>query len=161
MASQPTRPQAPGGQAESMEATRNTQGSGPVARPAGAAAGRPPVTSAAAIQVAGLRKKFGHVVAVQDVSFTVAYGRITGFLGPNGAGKTTTLRMLLGLIRPDAGTAAIAGRHPTRTWPARPGPSARCSMPPPTPAAPAGTTCGYWPQPPGSPGNGPASCWPR
>jgi len=87
MAGQPTRWQAPGGQAESMEATRNTQGSGPVARPAGAAAGRPPVTSAAAIQVAGQRKKFGHVVAVEDVSFTVAYGRITGFLGPNGAGK--------------------------------------------------------------------------
>jgi ABC-2 type transport system ATP-binding protein len=109
MAGQRTRWQAPGGQAESMEAARNTQGSGPVARPAGAAAGRPPVTSATAIQVAGLRKKFGHVVAVEDVSFTVAYGRITGFLGPNGAGKTTTLRMLLGLIRPDAGTATIAG----------------------------------------------------
>ena len=57
----------------------------------------------------GLRKKFGHLAAVQDVSFTVAYGRVTGFLGPNGAGKTTTLRMLLGLIRPDAGTATIAG----------------------------------------------------
>ena len=70
--------------------------------------------------MAGLRKKFGHVVAVQDVSFTVAYGRITGFLGPNGAGKTTTLRMLLGLIRPDAGTAAIAGRpYPDLASPAR------------------------------------------
>ena len=109
MASQPTRRQAPGGQAESMEATRNTQGSGPVARPGGAAPGRLAVTSGPAIQVAGLRKKFGHLVAVQDVSFTVAYGRITGFLGPNGAGKTTTLRMLLGLIRPNAGTATIAG----------------------------------------------------
>jgi ABC-2 type transport system ATP-binding protein len=104
MASQPTRPQAPGGDAGGMEATRNTQGSGPVARPA-----RAPVTAAPAIQVAGLRKRFGRVVAVEDVSFTVAYGRITGFLGPNGAGKTTTLRMLLGLIRPDAGTAAITG----------------------------------------------------
>ena len=59
--------------------------------------------------MAGLRKRFGHVVAVENVSFTATHGRITGFLGPNGAGKTTTLRMLLGLIRPDAGTAAIAG----------------------------------------------------
>jgi ABC-type glutathione transport system ATPase component len=98
---------------------------------AGAAVGRPTVTSAPAVQVAGLRKKFGHVVAVEDVSFTAAYGRITGFLGPNGAGKTTTLQMLLGLIRPDAGTAAIGGTPyaqlasppsaPTGCW--RPGPS--------------------------------------
>ena len=109
MAGQPTRPQAPGGDAGGMEATRNTQGSGPVARPAEATAGRLPVTSAPAIQVTGLRKRFGRVLAVEDVSFTVGYGRITGFLGPNGAGKTTTLRMLLGLIRPDAGTAAITG----------------------------------------------------
>jgi ABC-2 type transport system ATP-binding protein len=49
-------------------------------------------------------------MAVENVSFTVSYGRITGFLGPNGAGKTTTLRMILGLIRPDAGTAAVAGK---------------------------------------------------
>ena len=109
MAGQPTRRPAPGGDAGGMEAIRNNQGSGPVARLAGAAAGRPTVTSAPAIQVGGLRKKFGHVVAVEDVSFTAAYGRITGFLGPNGAGKTTTLRMLLGLVRPDAGTAAIGG----------------------------------------------------
>jgi ABC-2 type transport system ATP-binding protein len=70
--------------------------------------------------VAGLRKKFGRVAAVEDVSFTASYGRITGFLGPNGAGKTTTLRMLLGLIRPDAGTAAIAGNpYPRLASPAR------------------------------------------
>jgi ABC-2 type transport system ATP-binding protein len=57
---------------------------------------------------------------VEDVSFTVAYGQITGFLGPNGAGKTTTLRMLLGLIRPDAGTATIAGTpYPDLASPAR------------------------------------------
>ena len=115
MASQPTRRQAPGGDAGGMKATRNSQGSGPAARPA-----RAPVTTAPAIQVAGLRKRFGRVVAVEDVSFTVAYGRITGFLGPNGAGKTTTLRMLLGLIRPDAGTAAITGTpYPDLASPAR------------------------------------------
>lgn len=67
-------------------------------------------TPAPAIQAVGLRKRFGRVVAVEDVSFTASYGRITGFLGPNGAGKTTTLRMLLGLVGADAGTATIAGQ---------------------------------------------------
>jgi ABC-2 type transport system ATP-binding protein len=120
MASQPTRLRAPGGNAGGMKATTSTQGGGPAARPARTAAGRPPVTSAAAIQVAGLSKNFGHLVAVKDVSFTAACGRITGFLGPNGAGKTTTLRMLLGLIRPDAGTATIAGKpYPELASPAR------------------------------------------
>lgn len=63
-----------------------------------------------AIAVSGLTKKFGSFAAVDDLSFEVAAGRITGFLGPNGAGKTTTLRMLLGLVRPTAGTATINGR---------------------------------------------------
>ena len=62
-----------------------------------------------AIQVHGLTKRFGDVVAVEDLSFDVHTGRVTGFLGPNGAGKTTTLRMLLGLVRPTEGTAMIAG----------------------------------------------------
>jgi ABC-2 type transport system ATP-binding protein len=110
MASQPTRRQVPSGEADAMTATSSTQDSGPVARHAPAAGRRPPATAGPAVQVAGLRKKFGHMMAVEDVSFTVSYGRITGFLGPNGAGKTTTLRMILGLIRPDAGTAAIAGK---------------------------------------------------
>src|SRR5215471_1594406 len=110
MASQPTWLQAPGVEADAMTATTSTEGSGPVARRlAPAAVRRLPATAGPAIQVAGLRKKFGRVMAVDDVSFTVAFGRITGFLGPNGAGKTTTLRMLLGLVRPDGGTAAIAG----------------------------------------------------
>jgi ABC-2 type transport system ATP-binding protein len=77
---------------------------------AGAARNRPPATPPA-IDVAGLSKRFGPAVAVRDLSFTVSYGRITGFLGPNGAGKTTTLRALLGLVRPDAGRALIAGRR--------------------------------------------------
>ncbi|MGH8917729.1 MAG: ABC transporter ATP-binding protein [Actinomycetes bacterium] len=63
-----------------------------------------------AIEVSGLTKKFGDVVAVDDLSFTVARGSITGFLGPNGAGKTTTLRALLGLVKPTAGTVRFAGR---------------------------------------------------
>jgi len=63
-----------------------------------------------AIDVTHLTKRFGSTVAVDDLSFTVAPGRIVGFLGPNGAGKTTTLRALLGLVAPDAGTVAIEGR---------------------------------------------------
>ena len=51
------------------------------------------------------------VQAVADLAFTVAAGRVTGFLGPNGAGKSTTLRMLLGLIRRNRGTATFAGRR--------------------------------------------------
>jgi ABC-2 type transport system ATP-binding protein len=61
------------------------------------------------IAVSGLTKTFGTVKAVDGLTFTVEPGSITGFLGPNGAGKTTTLRMLLGLVRPDAGTATIGG----------------------------------------------------
>src|SRR3954463_10845758 len=63
----------------------------------------------ARVEVRGLSKSFGHVQAVSDLSFTVEPGSVTGFLGPNGAGKTTTLRMLLGLMRPDSGTATFDG----------------------------------------------------
>jgi len=61
------------------------------------------------IEVSHLAKRFGPVVAVRDVSFTAADGQITGLLGPNGAGKTTTLRVLYGLMQPDAGRAAVDG----------------------------------------------------
>jgi ABC-2 type transport system ATP-binding protein len=64
----------------------------------------------AVIEVLGLTKRFGSVSAVHDLNFEVRAGEVTGFLGPNGAGKTTTLRMLLGLIKADAGTATIDGR---------------------------------------------------
>jgi ABC-2 type transport system ATP-binding protein len=73
------------------------------------------------IEARHLGKRFGPVRPVEDVSFEVIPGRMTGFLGPNGAGKTTTLRMLLGLARPDGGTATIDGvryrdlPHPART----------------------------------------------
>ena len=63
------------------------------------------------IEACHLSKRFGAVTAVDDVSFEVAAGTVTGFLGPNGAGKTTTLRMLLGLVAPTQGTARISG-HP-------------------------------------------------
>lgn len=62
-----------------------------------------------AIEVRNLSKRFGGFTAVDDVSFDVRPGRVTGFLGPNGAGKTTTLRMLLGLVEPSAGQATIGG----------------------------------------------------
>ena len=62
------------------------------------------------IQVDHLTKRFGHVVAVDDLSFEVRPGHVTGFLGPNGAGKTTTMRVILGLAAPAAGTALVGGR---------------------------------------------------
>jgi ABC-2 type transport system ATP-binding protein len=61
------------------------------------------------IDIQGLSKSFGAVRAVHDLSFSVQPGVVTGFLGPNGAGKTTTLRMLLGLVRPNHGTARFGG----------------------------------------------------
>ncbi len=65
----------------------------------------------AAIEIDSLTKRFGSVTAVDDLSFTVQPGRVTGFLGPNGAGKTTTLRCLLGLVAPTSGSATIDGRR--------------------------------------------------
>jgi ABC-2 type transport system ATP-binding protein len=62
------------------------------------------------IEVRDLTKKYGGKVAVDHLSFTVQPGRVTGFLGPNGAGKSTTMRLILGLDRPQSGTATIGGR---------------------------------------------------
>jgi ABC-2 type transport system ATP-binding protein len=61
------------------------------------------------VVVAGVTKVYGTVHAVEDLSFTVEPGKVTGFLGPNGAGKTTTMRVVLGLARPTAGSATVAG----------------------------------------------------
>jgi ABC-2 type transport system ATP-binding protein len=72
----------------------------------------------AAIEVTGLRKRFGSAVALDGISFSVAPGQVTGFVGPNGAGKTTTMRVILGLDAADEGSALIDGqpyaalRHP-------------------------------------------------
>jgi len=63
------------------------------------------------VSVQALTKHFGDVVAVEDVTFSLEAGTVTGFLGPNGAGKTTTLRLLLGLARPSAGEALVFGRR--------------------------------------------------
>ncbi|GHH35818.1 ABC transporter ATP-binding protein [Lentzea cavernae] len=62
------------------------------------------------IEAIGLTKRYGRTVAVDDLSFTVQPGRVTGFLGPNGAGKSTTMRMILGLDRPTAGRVLIDGK---------------------------------------------------
>jgi len=72
------------------------------------------------IDVESMTKDFGSVRAVDDLSFSVAPGRVAGFLGPNGSGKTTTLRALLGLVQPTRGRALVGGRayhelaHPAR-----------------------------------------------
>ncbi|HJY70772.1 MAG TPA: ATP-binding cassette domain-containing protein, partial [Streptosporangiaceae bacterium] len=70
------------------------------------AAGRP------AVEIEHLRKTYGTVVAVDDVSFSVAEGEIFGILGPNGAGKTTTVECVSGFREPDAGTIRLLGLDP-------------------------------------------------
>jgi ABC-2 type transport system ATP-binding protein len=70
------------------------------------------VSGGAPIEARGLVKRYGDIVAVDHVDLTVSEGDVYGYLGPNGAGKTTSLRMLLGLIRPDEGTARLFGRDP-------------------------------------------------
>jgi ABC-2 type transport system ATP-binding protein len=74
----------------------------------------------APLEVRALTKRFGSTTAVQDLTFSVEPGKITGFLGPNGAGKTTTLRMLLGLVHPTTGEALVEGvPYPKLDDPAR------------------------------------------
>src|SRR5919201_1204856 len=63
------------------------------------------------VSIGGLTKRYGDIVAVDDLSFSIRSGTVTGFLGPNGAGKTTTLRLLLGLAQPTAGEALVFGRR--------------------------------------------------
>ncbi len=63
------------------------------------------------IEAKGLSKRYGSTTAVDDITFTVAPGKVTGFLGPNGAGKSTTMRMIVGLDRPSAGTVTVNGRQ--------------------------------------------------
>src|SRR5690625_5878005 len=62
------------------------------------------------IEANGLTKRYGKKVAVDDVTFTVRPGRVTGFLGPNGAGKSTTMRMIVGLDRPTSGQVMVNGK---------------------------------------------------
>ncbi len=62
------------------------------------------------IELRGVTKRYGSTTAVENLSFTVEPGHITGFLGPNGAGKTTTMRLILGLDSPTAGTVTVNGQ---------------------------------------------------
>ncbi|HEY6674365.1 MAG TPA: ATP-binding cassette domain-containing protein, partial [Rubrobacteraceae bacterium] len=66
-----------------------------------------------ALELAGLTKRFGDFVAVEDLSLVVRRGDVYGFLGPNGSGKSTTIRMILGLVRPTSGEVRIFGRQAT------------------------------------------------
>ena len=63
------------------------------------------------IEVRGLTKRYGEKVAVNDLTFDIEPGQVTGFLGPNGAGKTTTMRLILGLDYPDAGAVSVDGQR--------------------------------------------------
>ena len=72
------------------------------------------------IEVEGLTKRYGSTLAVDDLSFTVSPGTVTGFLGPNGAGKSTTMRAILGLVHPTAGsTAVLGGPYRALDWPVK------------------------------------------
>jgi ABC-2 type transport system ATP-binding protein len=72
------------------------------------------------IETRGLTKRYGPVLAVDALSFDIRPGVVTGFLGPNGSGKSTTMRMILGLDRPDAGSARVGGRrYHDLAWPLR------------------------------------------
>ncbi|MEW6636278.1 MAG: ATP-binding cassette domain-containing protein [Actinomycetota bacterium] len=70
------------------------------------------MSNAPVLETRGLTKRYGSVTAVDGLDLTVRRGEVYGFLGPNGAGKSTTLKMLLGLIRPTAGSARVLGREP-------------------------------------------------
>jgi ABC-2 type transport system ATP-binding protein len=88
------------------------------------------------IEARSLTKRYGDTLAVDNLSFTVEPGRITGFLGPNGAGKTTTMRLILGLDRPGAGTVTVNGkRFSDLASPMYRG-AARCMRPRPSSSAP-------------------------
>ena len=110
------------------------------------------------IEARHLTKRYGKTVAVDEVSFVIRPGRVTGFLGPNGAGKSTTMRMILGLDAPSSGSVLIDGKpygelaDPLRA-------SGRCSMPRPSSAAAVPPTISAgWPTATVSLGAGWAKC---
>ena len=95
-----------------------TDGAGPGLpdRPLGGRRVSPALMSRGRIDVRGLTKDYGGVRAVDDLSFTVEPGRVTGFLGPNGAGKTTTINSIVGLAQIASGSIAVCGYDAVRDW---------------------------------------------
>jgi ABC-type uncharacterized transport system ATPase subunit len=99
------------------------------------------------IEATGLTKRYGKTLAVNNLSFSVAAGQVTGFLGPNGAGKSTTMRMILGLDNPTGGRSPSGARSTTSSR-NRCAPSARCSTRSGcTPTARRAPTCSGWRSP--------------
>jgi ABC-2 type transport system ATP-binding protein len=90
-----------------VDADRAERGAAPVVDPERLLGDLP---ASPAVWCSGLRKRYGRQTAVGDVSFTVDRGEVVGLLGPNGAGKTSVIKMLLGLVRPDAGEVLLLGR---------------------------------------------------
>ena len=111
------------------------------------------------IEARGLTKRYGDTLAVDDLSFTVEPGKVTGFLGPNGAGKTTTMRMILGPGPAHRGPVTVNGEPLPASWRTRCARSARCWTPRRcTAAAAPTTTCSAWPRPTTCPGGGWTRC---
>ena len=111
------------------------------------------------IEARGLAKRYGATLAVNDLSFTVRPGLVTGFLGPNGAGKTTAMRLILGLDYPTAGAVTVNGhRYAELASPMREVgallDARRC-----TAAAAPAVTCAAWPRPTALPSAGWTRCW--
>ena len=110
------------------------------------------------IEANGLTKRYGDRLAVDNLSFSVKPGQVTGFLGPNGAGKSTTMRLILGLDAPTSGSVTIEGKpfaaaaHPMRDV------GALLDERPSTAAAPPTTTCCAWLRPTTCPRRGSARC---
>ena len=101
-----------------------------------------------------LTKRYGAATAVDNLTFEVPPGVVTGFLGPNGSGKSTTMRMIMGLDVPDSGSALIGGQpYAELAWPLREV-GALLDAKAFHPAAPPATTCGGWPSPTTSPSAG-------
>jgi ABC-2 type transport system ATP-binding protein len=94
-----------------MSATEPTAATSPDGRPTPRPASAGSLRRDPVVSVRSLTKRYGEVVAVDEVTFSLQAGTVTGYLGPNGAGKTTTLRLLLGLAEPTAGEALVFGRR--------------------------------------------------
>ena len=69
------------------------------------------------LHIEKIHKRYGHIQAVNDVSFSIKKGEIVGFLGPNGAGKSTTIKIICGYLTPDSGSVSVTGTTFTKAYP--------------------------------------------